>query len=59
MFDNAYESIIEFIIKAKNQDLETEVTAVIVPEVEIAEIRKLAKRIGVTFSERKYFPLFW
>ena len=48
----------EFIEKAK-ADLETEITAVAIPEVDISKVRKLAKKIGVAFRVREYIPCFW
>ena len=59
MFENAYKTVLQFIIKAKKEGLETEATAVTIPEIEIAKVKKLAERIGVKFTEREYFPFFW
>jgi cyclic pyranopterin phosphate synthase len=57
--DGAYESILEFIKKAKQAGLETEVTAVTIPEVSITQIKELAERLGVKFATREYIPFFW
>lgn len=57
--DDAYESILEFIKKAKQAGLETEVTAVTIPEVSITQIKELAERLGVKFATREYIPFFW
>ena len=59
MFENAYKTVLQFIIKAKKEGLETEATALTIPEIEIAKVKKLAERIGVKFTEREYFPFFW
>ena len=57
-FENAFENVLEFIEKAK-EDLETEITAVALPEVDISKVRKLAKRMEVAFRVREYIPCFW
>jgi GTP 3',8-cyclase len=59
MFEDAYENVIEFIKKAKEEGIETEATAVTVPEVDLAKVRELAERIGVKLTVRQYIPLFW
>lgn len=51
VFDDAYESILEFIEKAKKV-METEATAVTVPEVDLAKVKELAKTMGVKFRAR-------
>ena len=55
----AYESILEFIKKAKQAGLETEVTAVTIPEVSITQIKEQAESLGVKFVIREYIPFFW
>ena len=59
VFEDAYENVLEFIKKAKKEGLETEATAVMVPEVEIIKIREILERIGVKFTVREYVPFFW
>ncbi|UCC57598.1 MAG: radical SAM protein [Candidatus Bathyarchaeum sp.] len=59
VFDDAYENVLEFIKKAKEEGLETEATAVTIPEVDLAKVKELAERMGVKFSVRKYIPCFW
>ena len=59
VFKNAYESVLEFIKRAKEEGLETEVTAVTIPEVDLSKVKELAERIGVKFSVREYIPFFW
>ncbi len=51
VFDNAYESVVEFIKKAKKV-METEATAVSVPEVDMTKVKELAKTIGINFRAR-------
>ncbi|MDH5389967.1 MAG: TatD family nuclease-associated radical SAM protein, partial [Candidatus Bathyarchaeota archaeon] len=58
-FENAFESVLEFIEKAKKENLDTEITAVTIPEVDISKVRKLAKRMEVAFRVREYIPCFW
>ncbi len=59
VFGDAYENVLEFIKKAKEEGLETEATAVTIPEVDLAKVKELAERMGVKFSVRKYIPCFW
>jgi len=59
VFEDAYENVLEFIKKAKEEGLETEATAVTIPEVDLAKVKELAERIGVKFSVREYIPFFW
>ena len=59
VFEDAFENILEFIKNAKKDGLETEVTAVTIPEVDITKIREIAERIGVKFTVREYIPFFW
>lgn len=50
---NAYKGVLEFIELAK-QELETEITAVIIPEVNIKKVEKLAKEKGVNLRKRPF-----
>ncbi len=59
IFENTFERVLEFIEKAKEGDLNTEITVVAIPEVDVSKMRKLAKRIGVAFRVREYIPCFW
>jgi len=59
VFEDAYENVLEFIKKAKEEGLETEATAVRIPEVDLAKVKELAERIGVKFAVREYIPCFW
>jgi len=58
-FGNAYEKVLEFIEKTKRENLDMEITAVAIPEVDISKMRKMAKRMGVAFRSREYIPCFW
>jgi cyclic pyranopterin phosphate synthase len=58
-FENAFENLLEFITSAKEEGIETEVTAVTIPEVEITKVKDLAERMGVKFTVRQYIPLIW
>ena len=58
-FEDAYENVLEFIKKAKEAGLETEATAVTIPEVEITKVKELAEKMGVKFLVREYIPFFW
>jgi len=55
----AYENVLEFIKKAKEAGLETEATAVTIPEVDLAKVKELAENMGIKFSVREYIPCFW
>jgi cyclic pyranopterin phosphate synthase len=55
--ENAYNAVLEFINQAK-QELETEVTAVTTPEVDLQKIEKTAQEIGVKLRIRPYIPCF-
>lgn len=57
-FENAYESILEFIEKAK-RILDVEVTAVSIPEVDLDKVAEIAANMGVKFRIRQYIPGFW
>jgi TatD family-associated radical SAM protein len=57
--EDAYESVIEFIKRAKEAGIETEATAVTTPEVDITKVKELAESLGVKFELREYIPFFW
>ena len=59
VFKDAYEIVLEFIKKAKEEDLETEATAITIPEVDLAKVKELAENMGVKFTVREYIPCFW
>ena len=53
VFDNAYKSVLEFIKKAKKK-MDTEITAVTIPEANIEKLKDIAKKMGVKFRSRVY-----
>ena len=55
---DAYNEVLKFIKRAKDL-LDVEVTAVRIPEVEISEIEKLARHLGIKFRPREYIPCFY
>jgi cyclic pyranopterin phosphate synthase len=58
-FEDAYENVIKFMKRAKEEGLETEATAVTISEVNLAKVKQLADKLGVKFSTREYIPMFW
>jgi TatD family-associated radical SAM protein len=57
-FPDAYEAVLEFIRKAKLV-LEVEVSAVRLPEVDLAKVQAVADGLGVKFKVREYIPCFY
>ena len=57
-FPDAYEAVLDFIQKAKPV-LQVEVTAVRMPEVDIAKVQAVADGLGVKFRVREYIPCFY
>ncbi|KPV64805.1 MAG: molybdenum cofactor biosynthesis protein A [Candidatus Bathyarchaeota archaeon BA1] len=57
-FGDVFESILEFIQKAKGE-LNLEITAVTIPEVDISKVSELATKMGVEFRVRPYITCFW
>jgi TatD family-associated radical SAM protein len=57
-FPNAYEAVLDFIQKAKGV-LAVEVTAVRLPEVDLAAVQAVADALGVAFRVREYIPCFY
>lgn len=58
-FEDAYESVLQFIKRARDEGLEMEVTAVTIPEVDLTKVKKLSEKMGVKFSAREYIRFFW
>lgn len=52
-FENAYNAVVDFIKKAK-KELVAEVTAVAFSDIDIKEISKITKRLGIKFRRREY-----
>ena len=57
-FPNAYEAVLDFIRKAKLV-LQVEVTAVRMPEVDLAKVQAVADGLDVVFRVREYIPCFY
>ena len=57
-FPDAYETVLDFICKAKLA-LAVEVTAVRLPEVDLAKAQSVADCLGVAFKVREYIPCFY
>ena len=57
-FADAYEAVIDFVQKAKSV-LEVEVTAVRIPEVDVAKVQAVADGLDVEFRVREYIPCFY
>ena len=58
VFNSAFESILEFIRRAKDI-FEVEITVVAIPEVDISKMEEIARKMGVRFRVREYIPCFW
>lgn len=54
-FKNAFENVLEFIEKAK-ENLDVEITAVTIPEVNISKMKETANMLAVKLRLRKYIP---
>jgi cyclic pyranopterin phosphate synthase len=57
-FENAFDSVLEFINKA-NAHINTEITTVTIPEVNISEMEALASNLRVKLRIRQYEQFFW
>jgi TatD family-associated radical SAM protein len=57
-FPNAYETVLDFIRKAK-LTLDVEVTAVRLLEVDLRKVQEVAEGLGVAFKVREYIPCFY
>ena len=58
-FETAYETVLAFLEKAREEGIATEATAVMVPELDLGKVKKIAQKLGVKFSVRKYIPFIW
>jgi TatD family-associated radical SAM protein len=56
-FPGAYEAVLSFVQKAKF-NLEVEVTAIRMPEVDLVKTKDVADDLGVNFRVREYIPCF-
>ncbi|KYH42303.1 MAG: radical SAM domain protein [Candidatus Bathyarchaeota archaeon B26-1] len=53
-FKNAYKEVVRFIGEAVRL-LETEVTAVDIPQVDLAKVEEIAESLGAVFRRRRYY----
>ncbi len=56
--EGAFEAVLDFISKARGE-LDVEVSAIRMPEVDIAKVEALVGGMGVPFRVRDYVPCFW
>jgi hypothetical protein len=49
---------LNFIEKAKEK-MDTEITAVTIPEANMTKIEEIAANLDVEFRKREYIPCFW
>ncbi len=54
----AYEAVLDFVRLAK-LEMKVEVSAVRMPEVDIAKVKAVVDGLGVPFRVRDYIPCFW
>jgi len=57
-FENAFESVLDFVEEGR-RELDTEITVVTIPEVDISRVREMARKMGVKLRLREYIPFFW
>jgi TatD DNase family protein len=58
-FQNAFDGVLKFVGKAKRAGLETEVTVMRIPEVDVGRVKEMAETMGVRFRVREYIQCFW
>ncbi|MEM1550726.1 MAG: TatD family nuclease-associated radical SAM protein [Candidatus Bathyarchaeia archaeon] len=58
-FKEAYRSVINFIQAVKDADLDVEITAVSLPEINIPRIQDFAGKIGAKFRLREFIPVIY
>lgn len=57
-FSGVFKVVLDFVTRAKCE-FPVEVTAVRMPEVDIAKVNAVAEILGVPFRVREYIPCFW
>ena len=57
-FENAYTEVLNF-IKRAGEKLDTEVTAVTIPETDVPKMQQIATGLCVKFRVREYIQCFW
>ena len=58
-FEGAFEIVKDFAKKAVEADLQVEISAVRMPEVDIEKVQEIAKSLNVPLRIREYVPCFW
>ena len=58
-FEGAFEIVKDFVKKAAEADLQVEISAVRMPEVDIEKVQEIAKSLNVPLRIREYVPCFW
>jgi cyclic pyranopterin phosphate synthase len=59
MCGGGFTAVLEFVKKAKIARLDVEVSAVMMPEVDVEKVRAVAELLGVPLRVRDYIPCFW
>lgn len=57
-FENAFSEVLNFIKKA-GEKMDTEITTVTIPEVDVPKVREIAANMSVRFRIREYTPCCW
>ncbi len=57
-FENAFESVLGFVERGA-REIDTEVTVVTIPEVDISRVKEMATKMGVRLRLREYIPFLW
>jgi len=58
-FPNAFEKALEFVRCSVDTGLDTEITAVSIPEINISRVREVAMDLGAKFRVRPYLAFIW
>ncbi len=57
--ENAFSEVLDFIKKTREENIETEISVVTIPEVDISRVQKIVEDLGVKLRIRQYEPCFW
>ncbi len=57
--EGSFEAALDFVRRAKAAELNVEVSAIRMPEVDIEKVGKIADELGVPFRVRDHAPCFW
>jgi MoaA/NifB/PqqE/SkfB family radical SAM enzyme len=58
-FEGAFEIVKEFVKKTVEADLQVEISAVRMPEVDIEMVQEIARSLNVPLRIREYISCFW